>query len=137
MSEQLGMFVRDELELGIIMRDVGAMMAFYGDALGLPLEGSFATPGIGIRHKFRVGANSIKLIELDRPIDAAPIDGLPWAANGLRYWTGHVLDLRAALDRIRTGSGAVLAEISEPKPGVWFAIVTDPDGNGIELVQGA
>lgn len=131
------LFTRDELELGIIMRDVPAMMRFYADALGLPLDSSFPVPGIGIRHKFRFGTNSIKLIELDQPIDVAPSAGPPWAANGLRYWTGHVLDLSTALEQIRAHGGTVVVDVQEPKPGIRYAIVADPDGNGIELVQGA
>jgi catechol 2,3-dioxygenase-like lactoylglutathione lyase family enzyme len=128
---------RDQLELGVVTHDHPAMMRFYGEALGLELVGSLPIASIGVRHKFRLGANSIKLIELDVPLERRPKGGLPWQAAGLRYWTIHVRDLDGVMARLAAAGTEQLTAIDEPVPGIRYVIVADPDGNGIELVEEA
>ena len=75
------------IDIGIITKDIDAMMTFYGETLGLELEGSIPMPGGGTMNRFKVGDSVIKVIELDpaAPADAAP-GGIRGAA-GYRYWT--------------------------------------------------
>jgi catechol 2,3-dioxygenase-like lactoylglutathione lyase family enzyme len=125
----------DQFELGVITHDHPAMARFYGEVLGLELVGSFPVPGVGTRHKYRLGRNSIKLIELATPLPDRPRGGLPWEATGLRYWTVHVRDLDAVLALLP--AEAQLLPLTLATPPIRYAIVADPDGNALELVEGA
>ena len=87
------------IDIGIITKDIDAMMAFYGDTLGLEFETSMPMPGGGTMNRFKVGDSIIKVIELD---PAAPADAVPGgirAASGYRYWTIHCSNLEATVQK--------------------------------------
>ena len=67
------------IDIGIITKDIDAMMTFYGKTLGLELEGSIPMPGGGTMNRFKVGDSVIKVIELD---PAAPADAYPGGIRG-------------------------------------------------------
>lgn len=125
---------RDELDVGLVAFDVEAMLRFYGEGLGLPSAGKMKVPGIGAIHRFGVGASVLKVLEPEVPTTARPVGGPPQAAAGVRYVTLHVTDLAAALQQL---GAPTVAGPEEPVPGIRYAIVADPDGNCVELVEGA
>ena len=42
---------KSAIDLGIVMRDAGAMTRFYGETLGLPKEGEIEMPGGVVMHR--------------------------------------------------------------------------------------
>jgi len=123
------------IDLGIITRDAARMLAFYQGVLGLPLEGVIPMPSGGTMHRLKVGDSVVKIVQLDRPpaADAAP-GGIP-AATGMRYWTMHVSDLEACVKTCADAGHQVAVPPRVIRPGVTIAMVVDPDGNWVELLQ--
>ena len=56
---------KSSIDIGIIVKDIDAMMKFYGEILGLDLEATIPMPGGGTMNRFKVGDSIIKLIALD------------------------------------------------------------------------
>ena len=52
---------KSAIDLGIVMRDAGAMTRFYGETLGLPKEGEIEMPGGVVMHRYQCGETVIKL----------------------------------------------------------------------------
>jgi glyoxylase I family protein len=123
------------IDLGIICKDVEAMLAFYRETLGLPLQGTIPMPRGGVMHRLQVGDSIVKIIDLESQPPAEAVPGGIWAATGYRYFTITVSDLEEAVDACtRAGHKLPIAPM-EVRPGVTIAIVEDPDGNWVELLQ--
>jgi len=123
------------LDLGIITRDAGPMLAFYKELLGLPLESVIPMPSGGTMHRLKVGESVLKIVQLDKPpaADAAP-GGIP-AATGMRYFTLHVSNLQEMVDASDKAGYKIVVPIKTIRAGMSIAIVKDPDGNWVELLQ--
>ena len=124
------------LDLGIVVADGEAALAFYRDALGLELLGSNPLPGGGATmHRLRCGASTVKLVAPDTvPADRAVGGGL-LAATGLRYLTISVTNIDEAVAGLAAAGHRVLREPVDIVPGARIAIVADPDGNPVEFLQ--
>jgi predicted enzyme related to lactoylglutathione lyase len=123
------------IDIGIIAKDIDAMMKFYGESLGLELEATIPMPGGGAMNRFKVGDSIIKVIALD---PAAPAEAPPGGirgASGYRYWTIHVPNLEEVVNRIDSGGYKVVVPAKVIREGITIAIVADPDGNWVELLQ--
>ena len=123
------------IDIGIIAKDIDAMMKFYGESLGLELEATIPMPGGGAMNRFKVGDSIIKVIALD---PAAPAEAPPGGirgASGYRYWTIHVPNLEEVVNRINSGGYKVVVPAKVIREGITIAIVADPDGNWVELLQ--
>lgn len=123
------------MDVGIVTNNLEAMMTFYGQTLGLKLEATIPMPGGGIMNRFKIGESILKLVETDpRPTtDAAP--GGIRGATGYRYCTIHVSNLDACIERIEADGFLLVVPKKEIREGVTIAIVSDPDGNWVELLQ--
>ena len=126
---------KSAIDIGIIARDIDAMMTFYGETLGLEFEASIPMPGGGTMNRFKVGDSVIKVIELDpaAPADAAP-DGIR-GATGYRYWTITVGNLEASVQQAADAGARIVVPAKEVREGVTIAIIADPDGNWVELLE--
>jgi catechol 2,3-dioxygenase-like lactoylglutathione lyase family enzyme len=125
---------KDSIDLGIVVRDIDAALAFYRDTLGLEPAGDSAMPGGGRMHRLTCGTSIIKLVVLDPvPAMSAPPGGIP-GASGYRYWTISVADVAAAEAACRAGGYSVAVPTREIRPGVTICIVADPDGNWVEFL---
>ena len=51
---------KPSIDIGIVCNDIDAMMTFYGETLGLPLEATIPMPGGGKMNRFKVGDSVIK-----------------------------------------------------------------------------
>ncbi len=127
---------KDSIDLGIVVTDEKAALGFYRDALGLEWEGELPLPG-GRMYRLRCGTTVIKLLKLDRTPTAKPAPGGPMGGLGFRYFTISVPDIRALVAQLEAKGLRLTVPVTEFRPGVTIAMVTDPDGNTVELLQNA
>ena len=123
------------IDIGIITRQPEVMMAFYHELLGLPLESTIPMPGGGTMRRLKVGESVIKIIDTD---PAPPTDAIPGgirAATGYRYWTIHVSNLVQVLNPVEESGYKIVIRPKEIREGVTIAMVEDPDGNWVELLE--
>ncbi|MCU1391374.1 MAG: Glyoxalase/bleomycin resistance protein/dioxygenase [Ilumatobacteraceae bacterium] len=124
------------LEVGIVSDDAAGLAAFYRDGFGFTVERVLQFPQ-GTVHRLRRDDACCKIYQpaegaADRP--AAE----PWHANaGICYAALHVDDASAEVARAVRAGGSVLVPLSNHRPGAWFALVADPDGNVWEVLQEA
>lgn len=128
-------------DIGIAVRDVAHMLAFYRDGLGLDevVRDPALTVLSGRRRtlaEFEAGASRIKLwcFEADPPPAPEP-ERLEQA--GLRYLTLRVTGIDALAARLDE-LGFPLPDPPRDAtfmPGVRLAFAQDPDGNWIELLE--
>ena len=125
---------KDSIDLGIVVRDIDAALAFYRDTLGLEVQGDNKMPG-GHMHRLLCGTSTIKLVQLEKtPEASAPPGGIP-GASGYRYWTMSIDDCAAAEAVCRDGGYRVVIPTRELRPGTTICMVEDPDGNWVEFLQ--
>jgi predicted enzyme related to lactoylglutathione lyase len=78
----------------------------------------------------------VKLVSMGTPPELSnPPNGPAGNAAGVRYISVAVDDLDAALGRCAAAGGPVPVPKMEFRPGVNIAMVEDPEGNWIELVE--
>ncbi|MFK7864341.1 MAG: VOC family protein [Pseudohongiellaceae bacterium] len=125
------------IDIGIVTNNIAEMMTFYGDTLGLELEGTIPMPGGGQMNRFKVGDSVIKVIETDPKPAAEAAPGGIRGATGYRYWTITVGNLVACVDKAEKAGSTIVVPAKEVRPGITIAIIADPDGNWVELLENA
>jgi len=123
------------IDLGIVTNNLEAMLEFYRDKLGLDFEATIPMPGGGVMHRYRVGDSVVKIVETEPrpPAEAAP--GGIRAATGYRYWTIHVPDINGLVQKLESQGVDIALPVKTIRPGVAIAMVVDPDGNWVELLE--
>jgi catechol 2,3-dioxygenase-like lactoylglutathione lyase family enzyme len=124
---------KDSIDLGIVTRDAGPMLAFYRDLLGFEDEGSMPVPGIGTMYRLLCGTSLVKIVEGEVKADAPP--GGIAGATGYRYWTLTVSNLDEIVTACADAGRDVVIPPREIRPGIRIAMVCDPDGNWVEFLQ--
>jgi len=126
---------KNAIDIGIIAKDIEAMLTFYRDTLKLEFEAAIPMPGGGTMNRFKVGDSVIKIIELDpsAPVEA-PRGGIR-GASGYRYWTIHVNNLEECVATIEAAGYKVVVPVKKIREGIAIAIVEDPDANWVELLE--
>jgi predicted enzyme related to lactoylglutathione lyase len=110
-------------------------MTFYRDVLGLEYAGPLPVGEGRTLHNFRVGDAIVKLIESSGvAAPQAPTVDLDDVA-GIRWVTMDVDDMDGAVARCEAAGAAFPMPLVERRPGLRVAIVNDPDGNRVELVE--
>ena len=122
------------IEVGIVVRDLDAVSAFYRDVLGLEYVGDLEVT-VGTMKRFATGDAVLNLLHLDETPDLANPPGGPQGATGLRYLTVRIDDVASGVERCMAAGCAVPVPVFEYEPGLLIAIVEDPEGNPIELVE--
>jgi catechol 2,3-dioxygenase-like lactoylglutathione lyase family enzyme len=121
------------LQIGIVPRNLEQSISFYRDTLGLNYVGARPVIEGRVLHLFDCDGGILKLLQLpagsETPVHQPP--GLFQTATGMRWATMTVEDLDWYLDRC----DRVQVGVTEIRPGLRMAIVEDPDGNAIELVE--
>jgi len=126
---------KSAIDIGIVTNNIDAMMTFYKDTLGLEFETTIPMPGGGQMNRFKVGDSVIKVIELDpKPAAEAAVGGIR-GATGYRYWTITVGNLDACIAKADAAGSTIVVPAKEVRPGVTIAIIADPDGNWVELLE--
>lgn len=123
------------VEIGLVTTNLGPMVEFYENFLGLPFQGDLDFPG-GTMKRYGLGSNVLKLVTLDEPPAAPAVAGGGPAAAGIRYYTVVVANVTAAAEQVKAAGYEVAQELAEfaPVPGMGWMFVADPDGNWVELV---
>lgn len=130
-------FGQRAIDLGIVITDSEASLAFYRDLLGMEHEADVAMSigGAGTMHRLRCGDTLVKLVKYDDVPQRRPEGGGIPGATGYRYFTIHMTNLEAVLATVVAAGVKVSVPITEVRPGVTIAMVEDPDGNIVEFLQ--
>jgi catechol 2,3-dioxygenase-like lactoylglutathione lyase family enzyme len=91
--------------------------------------------GPGVVHRLQGPGVVIKVMVPSREPSPAKAAGPFFATTGLRYLTFYVSDLDAILERAAARGGTLQHGPTEIGPGVRIAVLVDPDGNAIEMVE--
>jgi predicted enzyme related to lactoylglutathione lyase len=111
-----------------------SIVDFYKDALGLEELEAREFPMATVR-RLACGPGVLKvMIPKDAPAPP-PATGSFWEVAGIRYATLWVDDVAATVDGWRAAGGAVIMEPYELRPGTFSAMVSDPDGNVVEVMH--
>jgi catechol 2,3-dioxygenase-like lactoylglutathione lyase family enzyme len=126
---------KDSFDLGIVVADIERSLGFYRDFLGLPFQRKMPMSKTTTLHFLAAGTGAIKLWEVAEPPapnqQGWPLEGAP----GYRYITLSVSNLDEVLDGAAAAGVEVRVPATELMPGVKIAILADPDGNSVELLQ--
>ena len=124
------------IDLGLVVRDIDAVLPFYRDAVGLPVLFDFAIPG-GDSHMWQlaVGESVLKLVTHGTPPEAANPPGGMAAATGLRYFTIGTDDIEAAVATCEAAGAPIPLPVTALMPGIRIAMVEDPEGNVLEFLE--
>ena len=109
-----------------------AMFAFYEEAVGLERLGSFTDVGAGGVHRFRAGRSELKMTR--RVPDRSYVPGAVDAATGVRLFSIRFPDEAALVERFEAAGLEPPAFEDMPGTDHRAALVTDPDGQMLELV---
>lgn len=128
---------KDSIDLGIVVKDSEASLAFYRDVLGFEHVADTPMPAgmNGTMHRLMCGSTLVKLVSLDEtPTESAPPGGIA-GATGYRYFTMQVTNLAEITDACRAAGAKVVIDQAEIRDNVTISMVTDPDGNWVEFVD--
>lgn len=129
---------RTAIDVGILVGDLEQSLRFYRDALGLSVVAEVRTSLIGTGRMVQIqhGASLLKLVELAARPPAQRNAALA-AARGYRYITLLVDDIAAILAQVERASASIVLPRTQLDNGTEIAMIEDPDGNVVELVQEA
>lgn len=123
------------LDVGIVVRDLEEVAAFYEHVIGLQFEQDLTlSSGVAMR-RLRYGVNTVKLLKYPVDPPARGHAGGPSTATGLRYWTLTVQQMDRYLERAAARNAPVVLGPVESRPGIWIAMLEDPEGNWVELLE--
>ena len=137
------------LEVGLGVRDLPRMRAFYENALGCRFVSEVFVPADKARQAaladggytvVRLQTSHGERIKLLAPVNPAPEarhQGPILAQPNASYLTFIVEDINAAMARLRADGVEFLTgpERVEVRPGTFLAFCRDPEGHVLELVQ--
>lgn len=126
--------VKDSIDLGIVTTNGPAMVGFYRDVLGLRPDGELKLP-FGTMHRLLCGTTVVKLVVPDKAPPAKPAPGGLAGATGYRYWTVTVSNLDEVVAAAQAAGRAVPIKRTKVREGVEIAMLEDPDGNWVELLE--
>jgi catechol 2,3-dioxygenase-like lactoylglutathione lyase family enzyme len=125
-----------KVEVAVVARDLDASIHFYADTLGLPYVGDMQLPN-GLMKRYLYGDTIIKIIGFETPPELSGPGGMMAGVTGFRYVTFAVDDVAGMQKRFEDAGYEVAVPAFEFRPGLFIAIVEDPDGNWVEFVPAA
>jgi catechol 2,3-dioxygenase-like lactoylglutathione lyase family enzyme len=126
---------KDSIDLGIITTNGPAMLAFYRDVLGLAHQGDMPMPTGGTMHRLLCGTSLIKLVVPDKDPKNRPAPGGLAGGTGYRYWTVTVSNLDEVVAAAQRAGRSIPIPRRKVRAGVEIAMIEDPDGNWVELLE--
>ena len=125
---------KDSIDLGIVVKDIDAALAFYRDTLGFTPAGDGPMPGGMNMWRLMCGSSMVKLVTFDKGPKSEVAGGGIRGANGYRYWTISVSNLDEIVDKAKAGGYSIAVEPTTVRPGTRIAMLEDPEGNWVELL---
>lgn len=126
---------KPHIDLGLVVRDIDAVLPFYRDVVGLPFLFDFDLPGGSHMWQLSVGDCVLKLVTHSETPEAANPPGGSRGGTGLRYWTIGVDDIDAAVAKCADAGAPIPLPVTELMPGIRIAMVEDPEGNTLEFLE--
>jgi glyoxylase I family protein len=126
---------KDSIDIGIVVRDADAALAFYRDTLGFKDTGTMAMPGGATMYRLLCGSTLVKLVDPGKELPATAPPGGIQGAYGYRYWTISVSNLDELSAKCEAAGRKVVIAPREIRPGVRIAMIEDPEGNWVELLE--
>ena len=128
-------FTSDTIDIGMVTVNDQEMLHFYQNILGFEKDIEIPFPGIGVVNKLNYGAGFIKILVLEKnPLNINPTGDFS-TSNGIRYITINLSNLEEILDTCKTHNINIINPGTIIRPGVTVALIADPDGNIIELMN--
>jgi len=128
-------FTSDAIDIGIVTTNDIEMLNFYQNLLGLKKEVEIPFPGLGLVNKLSFGSGYIKILVLENdPTNINPTGNFS-TSNGIRYVTINLSNLDEILESCNANNINIINPGTVIRPGVTVAIIQDPDGNLLELMQ--
>jgi catechol 2,3-dioxygenase-like lactoylglutathione lyase family enzyme len=126
--------VKEGVDIGVLVRDVDGCLKFYCEDLGLKKVGEVPFPGNRVQHRIQIGNSVLKLMENK---DGAPPAGPRGRTSqaGIRYFTISVSNLPQLVKDLEAKGLQFVVPLTSTRPGVQIAMVEDPDGNTVELLE--
>lgn len=126
---------KDSIDLGLVTTNAEALVSFYRDTLGLEQEGEMAMPGGGQMTRLKCGSSVLKIVVNAKEPKAAAAPGGIRGATGFRYFTISTKNLAGVTAECEAAGYKVAVPPTEIRAGVFIAMIEDPDGNWVELLQ--
>jgi glyoxylase I family protein len=126
---------KDSIDLGIITTNGPAMLAFYRDVLGLAHQGDMPMPGGGTMHRLLCGTSVVKVVVPEKAPASKPAPGGLAGGTGYRYWTISVSNLDDVVAAAKRAGRKIAIPRTKVRAGVEIAMIEDPDGNWVELLE--
>ena len=128
-------FTSKAIDIGIVTSNKESILNFYENILGFTNEVQIPFPGLGTVNKISYGIGYIKVLVLDdKPSNTNPIGDFS-TSNGIRYITINLSNLDELITICSKNNVAIINSGMTIRPGVTVALIQDPDGNLIELMQ--
>jgi|TARA_B100001996_G_scaffold88884_1_gene65942 catechol-2,3-dioxygenase len=128
-------FTSKAIDIGIVTSNKESILNFYENILGFTNEVQIPFPGLGTVNKISYGIGYIKVLVLDdKPSNTSPIGDFS-TSNGIRYITINLSNLDELITICSKNNVAIINSGMTIRPGVTVALIQDPDGNLIELMQ--
>lgn len=124
----------DSIDIGIVVTDIDASLRFYCGDLELEKLGELELPGNRVMHRLQAGTSMIKLQELRDDTPPRGPDGI-LAQAGIRYLTIWVAGIHSEVERLTARGCTFSRPLQEIRDGVYIAMLEDPDGNTVELIE--
>ena len=122
------------LEAGIVSADAAPLAQFYCYGHGFTVERVLQFPQ-GDVHRLRRDEARLKIHQPVGGVEHRPAAD-PWFRyNGHCYAALHVDDAAAEVARAATAGASVLVAVTNHRPGAWFGLIADPEGNVWEILQ--
>jgi len=128
-------FTSEAIDIGIVTVNKESVLDFYENILGFSNETQIPFPGLGTVNKLSYGIGYIKILVLDNdPLNDNPVGDFS-TSNGIRYITINLSNLDEIIDLCNENAINIINPGTTIRPGVEVALIQDPDGNTIELMQ--
>ncbi|MEM8857170.1 MAG: VOC family protein [Chloroflexota bacterium] len=127
---------RIAIDVGLVVTDLERSLDFYQHTLGLTYKLELQTSLIGKGRMIQLvhGESLLKLIEFEKQPAASDILSIS-QVTGIRYITLMVKEIHDLLSKVEDSGYQEQMPLTQLGNGALIAMVSDPDGNIVELVQ--
>jgi len=126
---------KDSIDLGIVVKDPQASLAFYRDTVGMTDAGDGPMGGGSHMYRLMCGTSMVKLLTFAKPPKGeAPPGGIN-GGTGYRYFTITVANIEEVTKACGDAGYTVAMGVTNLRPGITISMVLDPDGNTVEFLQ--